>query len=95
MEDSTKVDRARILVKIEKIEKELYDKTSKLNVHNKVINHYQGFDQVIFYLSENGNENMESIKRMNTYEFYRYKQMVGEKIRSMNNDIKKMKNGSS
>lgn len=91
----TKVDRARLKVKIENLEKNLIDNANKLNVHNKVINHYQGFDQVIFYLSENGKESMEAIKRMNTYEFYRYKQMIGDKVRSMNKDIEKMKNGSS
>ena len=94
-EDLSRIDRARTKKKIEEFEKKLSETASRLNVHQKTINLYKSFDQVVFYLSENGKESMEAIKRMSTYDFYRYKEMVNEKVKAMNRDIEKMKNGTS
>ena len=91
----TRIERCKIQKQIEEKEKKLAEKTSRQTVHDRIIVQTKNFDNVIFYLSENGKESMEAIRRMSAYHFYRYKEQVGEKIKNMNSEISKMKNGRS
>lgn len=81
------------MIKITKLERELEDKTVFVNVTQRVINQYKSFDEVIFYLTENSSENAEAIRRMNVYQFYRHKQLVGKKIDAMNKQMTKHEDG--
>lgn len=85
----TRMERAKIKIEIESKEKDLLEFNAHVKVTDKVIEHYRNFDEAIFYLSENGTENMESIRRMNTYQFYRHKQLVRKKIDSINSEMSK------
>ena len=86
--ESTEViglDRARIQDSIDDIKSKLQDKP--MSYIDKIIAMYNGFDELVFNMSENGKETIESIERMDVYRFYKYKQLLSKKINSNKNAV--------
>ena len=53
-------------------------------VTSQILEMYEQFDELVFNLADNGSESLESIERMNTFKFYRYKSLLSKKLKGSN-----------
>lgn len=50
-------------------------------VTSQILDMYENFDELVFNLADNGSETIESLERMNTFKFYRYKKNLAKKLK--------------
>lgn len=50
-------------------------------VTSQILEMYEQFDELVFNLADNGSETIESLERMNTFKFYRYKKLLSKKLK--------------
>lgn len=85
-----KIARANELDRLKRAEldKQIKELESKLNaelmpkaVTSQILDMYERFDELCFDLAELGSESLESIERMNTFKFYRFKNLLSKKLK--------------
>ena len=50
-------------------------------VTSQILDMYENFDELVFNLADNGSETLEALERMNTFKFYRYKNLLAKKLK--------------
>ena len=50
-------------------------------VTSQILDMYQRFDELCFDLARLGSESLEGIEKMNTFKFYRYKNLLSKKLK--------------